>query len=75
MVQPFVNGVLSKEFVELYGTDKLANVTKKDIKNAKYVYEGMTRHHKIMENGKAKFANKEEVKDDYTVTEMPDTPE
>jgi len=47
MLQPFHDGVLSKEFVEAHGTDRLAGVTKKDTKNAKYVYNGMTRHHKI----------------------------
>jgi len=54
MYQPYVNGVLSKEFVDTYGTDKLAGVSAKDIKNAKYVYSGFTRHHKMLENAKIK---------------------
>jgi len=49
MLQPYVNGVLSREFVEAHGTDKLAGVTAKDIKKSKYVYKDMTRHHKITE--------------------------
>lgn len=51
MLQPYVNGVLSREFVEAHGTSKLAGVTKQDIKNAKYVYQGkIKRHHKIGES-------------------------
>ncbi len=54
MFQPYVNGVLSKEYVDTWGTDKLHGVTEKDVKKAKYVYGGMTRHHKMIENGKKK---------------------
>ena len=54
MMQPYVNGVLSKEYVDTWGTDKLYGVTAKDVKKAKYVYKGMTRHHKMLENGKNK---------------------
>ena len=50
MLQPWVNGVLSREYVEAWGTDGLANVTKKDVKNSKYVYKNMTRHHKISDS-------------------------
>ena len=52
MLQPYVNGVLSKEFIEAHGTSKLAGVTKQDIKNAKYVYKDLPRHHKIAESRK-----------------------
>ena len=51
MFQPWVNGVLSKEFIEANGTEKLAGITEKDIKNAKYVYKGISRHHKMVEDG------------------------
>lgn len=54
MFQPWVNGVLSKEFIETNGTSKLMGVTEKDVKNAKYVYGNMTRHHKMVENRNAK---------------------
>ena len=48
MLQPYVDGVLSREFIERHGTSRLEGVTKKDIKEAKYVYKGrMTRHHRI----------------------------
>ena len=47
MLQPYVNGVLSKEFIEKHGTSKLAGVTKQDIKNAKYVYKDLPRHHRL----------------------------
>lgn len=50
MFQPYVNGVLSREFIEANGTSKLYGVTEKDIKKAKYVYGNMTRHHKMLEN-------------------------
>lgn len=50
MLQPWVNGVLSKEYIEAWGTDKLMNVTNKDIKNAKYVYKDMTRSHKFKDS-------------------------
>lgn len=69
MFQPYVNGVLSKEFIDVYGTDKLANVTKKDIKNAKYVYQGMTRHHKMVERGITKEKTRFQNPDDYQVIE------
>ena len=52
MLQPWVNGVLSKEYIEAYGTSKLEGVTKKDIKNAKYVYKDLPRHHKIGDSRK-----------------------
>ena len=48
--QPWVNGVLSKEFIEAHGTSKLAGVTKKDIKEAKYVYKHLPRWHKRKES-------------------------
>ena len=48
--QPYVNGVLSKEFIEAHGTSKLAGVTKKDIKEAKYVYRHLPRWHKRKES-------------------------
>lgn len=54
MFQPYVNGVLSREFVEAHGTDKLHGVGEKEIKKAKYVYGDMTRHHKMIENAKNK---------------------
>ncbi len=69
MYQPYVNGVLSKEFVETYGTDRLAGVSKKDIKNAKYTYGSMTRHHKMMENGMKKNKTDSKPKDYYKVKE------
>jgi hypothetical protein len=71
MYQPYVNGVLSKEFVETQGTDKLHGVTKKDIKNAKYVYQGMTRHHTMLQRGVAKFKGGriDEQPSDYQVIE------
>ena len=47
MLQPYVNGVLSKEFIEKHGTSKLAGVTKQDIKNAKYVYKDLPRSHRL----------------------------
>jgi hypothetical protein len=51
MVQPWVDGVLSKEFVEAHGTSKLAGVTEKDIKNAKYVYKGkIPKHHRLQDS-------------------------
>ena len=46
MLQPYVGGVLSKEFIEEHGTSKLANVTAKDIKNAKYTNRHLPRWHK-----------------------------
>ena len=52
MLQPYVNGVLSREFIEAYGTSKLAGVTKQEIKDAKYVYKDLPRHHKIAESRK-----------------------
>lgn len=50
MLQPYVNGVLSKEFVDKWGTDKLAGVTAKDVKSAKYVYKDMVRSHKFQDS-------------------------
>ena len=72
MYQPWVNGVLSKEFIEVNGTDRLAGVTKEDIKNAKYVYKGMTRHHRTLENGKQGLNRNPQLKDDYKVVEHED---
>lgn len=71
MFQPYVNGVLSKEYVDTWGTDKLYGVTDKDVKKAKYVYKNHTRHHKMLESGKKKA---QEIyggtpKDTYTVKE------
>ena len=52
MLQPYTgDGILSREYVEAWGIDKLAGVTKQDVKNSKYVYGNMTRHHK-MQNSK-----------------------
>ena len=51
MLQPYTgDGILSKEYVEAWGTDKLAGVTKSDIKKAKYTYGGMTRAHKFKDS-------------------------
>ena len=69
MFQPYINGVLSKEFIEVYGTDKLHGVTKKDMKNAKYVYGGMTRHHRMVENGVKKEQARFKNPDGYKVIE------
>src|SRR3990167_2176644 len=69
MYQPWVNGVLSREFIEVNGTEKLAGVTKEDIKNAKYVYKSMTRHHRTLENGKKGLNRNPKLKDDYKVQE------
>ena len=53
MLQPYTgDGILSREFVEAHGVDKLQGVGKKEIKNAKYVYSNMTRHHKIRDSKK-----------------------
>ena len=52
MLQPYVGGVLSKEYIEEYGTGKLANVTAKDIKNAKYTNQHLPRWHKRGESKK-----------------------
>ena len=38
ILQPFHDGILSKEYVEEYGTNGI-KASKKDIKNAKYVYK------------------------------------
>ena len=51
MLQPYTgDGTLSREYVEAWGTDKLAGVTKKDIKKAKYVYGNLPRHHKMKDS-------------------------
>jgi hypothetical protein len=50
MLQPYVGGVLSREYVEAWGTDKLHGVTKKDIKKSKYVYKDMVRSHKFKDS-------------------------
>lgn len=55
MYQPYINGQLSREFVETFGTSKLEGVTKEDIKKSKYVYGEMPRSHIMLRNGKAKF--------------------
>ena len=52
MLQPYIGGVLSKEYIEEYGTAKLKGVTEKDVREAKYVYGHMTRHHKRGESKK-----------------------
>ena len=52
MVQPWHEGYLSKEYVEAYGTAKLEGVTKQDVKQARYTYKDMARHHKIIEGKK-----------------------
>lgn len=44
-LQPFVNGALSREYVEAFGT-KGISVTKKDVKEARYVYKDLPRWHK-----------------------------
>jgi len=72
MFQPWVDGVLSKEYLEANeGVEGLAGVTKKDIKNAKYVYKGMTRHHKMVQDGaeKARKRYGGKANNDYKVTE------
>lgn len=38
IIQPFRSGVLSKEYIEAFGTDKL-KVSKQDIENAKYCWK------------------------------------
>ena len=40
ILQPWHDGVLSKEYVETYGTQGV-KATKKDIKNARYRYKGL----------------------------------
>ena len=69
MYKPYVNGVLSREYVESWGTDKLYGVTKKDIKKSKYVYGNMTRAHKTLENAKNKSREiyGDKPKNDYRV--------
>lgn len=39
ILQPYIGGKLSKEYIEEYGTGSLADVSKRDIRNAKYVYK------------------------------------
>ena|SRR3990167_2128176 len=50
MLQPYVNGVLSKEFIEAWGTSKLEGVGKEEIKKAKYTYKDMVRSHKFKDS-------------------------
>jgi hypothetical protein len=40
IVQPYHDGVLSKEYVEVYGTKGL-NIDEKEVKKAKYTYKGV----------------------------------
>ena len=40
IIQPYRSGVLSKEYIEAFGTSKL-KVSKKDIKNAKYCWRDL----------------------------------
>lgn len=40
IIQPFREGVVSKEYLEAYG-DKGIKATKQEIKNAKYVWHGI----------------------------------
>lgn len=77
MVQPYIDGVLSREYLEINGTRGLANVTEQDKKKAKYVYKGMTRHHKIMEDGKRRADKRynQKQKDTYIVKEELDKPD
>lgn len=70
MFQPWVDGVLSKEYIEANGgAEGLAGVTKNDIKNAKYTYKGMTRHHKMVADGAVKARKRYggKAKNDYKV--------
>src|SRR3990167_10595907 len=46
VLQPFHNGILSKEYLDEYGAKGL-EVTEKDIKNAKYVYKGIKGYYNI----------------------------
>ena len=47
ILQPYIGGKLSREYVEEYGTDALEGVTKQDIKNAKYVYKDEMNYHNL----------------------------
>ncbi len=38
IIQPFRKGELSREYVELYGTDRLTGLTKREIKRSRYVW-------------------------------------
>lgn len=45
VIQPYRDGVLSKEYIEAYGTSGLSGVSKKDIKNAKYTWKDLKGWH------------------------------
>ena len=47
ILQPYIGGKLSKEYIEEYGTSALANVTKRDIKEAQYVYKDELNYHNL----------------------------
>lgn len=47
ILQPYIGGKLSREYIEAYGTDKLAGVTKRDIKESVNVYKGELNSHNL----------------------------
>jgi len=47
ILQPYIGGKLSKEYIEEYGTSALAGVTKRDIKEAKYIYKDELNSHNL----------------------------
>ncbi len=47
ILQPYVGGKLSKEYIEEYGTSALSNVSKRDIKEAQYVYKDELNYHNL----------------------------
>jgi len=47
ILQPYIGGKLSKEYIEEYGTSALANVSKRDIREAQYVYKDELNSHNL----------------------------
>ena len=47
ILQPYIGGKLSREYIEEYGTSALANVSKRDIKEAQYVYKDEMNSHNL----------------------------
>ena len=47
ILQPYIGGKLSKEYIEEYGTSALANVSKRDIREAQYVYKDEMNYHNL----------------------------
>lgn len=47
ILQPYIGGELSKEYVEEYGVDKLSGVTKREARKAKYVYKDELNYHNL----------------------------